>query len=323
VILCALGAAAGAQEIKPDQPEVRPRPPSEPIKPTRTAPGGVAPSGLREDSIPGLEDADFRIGRPVLRAEGTFLVQQRGTVLTLSGGERVMVFYPGENGRRERPMVLLPCQALQRMEQATADRADPVDFIVSGQVYVYLGVNYLLPTQFRVALGEKPVETMPAEPKPTPAPDTTKPADKPASPPKESDPDVQQLIRDLQSQREAQRAAEIGVPVRAPEPKPTEADSSLLTEGLMIVRRRGRLLRTGASEWTFRFDKGTGGSDKIDRPLLVIPSLNLQRMEAWTLRRGEEMTLELSGRVLAYQGKNYIIPIMFQVYPDNDLEPRQ
>src|SRR5678816_2825350 len=71
VILCALGAAAGAQEIKPDQPEVRPRPPSEPIKPTRTAPGGVAPSGLREDSIPGLEDADFRIGRPMLRAEGT------------------------------------------------------------------------------------------------------------------------------------------------------------------------------------------------------------------------------------------------------------
>jgi hypothetical protein len=84
------------------------------------------------------------------------------------------------------------------------------------------------------------------------------------------------------------------------------------------------MFRTGASDWVFRFDKGPGGgSDKVDRPLVVIPTLNLQRMEVWALRRGEDLTFELSGRVLAYQGKNYIIPTMFQVYPDNDLEPRQ
>jgi hypothetical protein len=46
-------------------------------------------------------------------------------------------------------------------------------------------------------------------------------------------------------------------------------------------------------------------------------------MEAWAMRSGDSTTFEVSGRVLAYQGKNYLIPTMFQVYPLNELEAKR
>ena len=46
-------------------------------------------------------------------------------------------------------------------------------------------------------------------------------------------------------------------------------------------------------------------------------------MESWASSKGEGQTFEVSGRILTYAGRNYILPTMFQVYPVNDLEPRQ
>jgi len=43
-------------------------------------------------------------------------------------------------------MVLLPCRLLEHMEQIVHGRSDQVVFVATGQVFVYRGTNYLLPT---------------------------------------------------------------------------------------------------------------------------------------------------------------------------------
>ena len=323
------GDAAARQQPETPPPPTEPlkRPPAESIKPTRTgAPPPPEPAGprMKDDAIPGLEDSDFRIGAAPLRSEGTFLTLKRGSMLNLPGGERVFVYHKDEKGQRERPMVLVPSQTLQRMEQIAQDRTEPPIFVVSGQVFVYQGVNYLLPTNYRIASGES--EAPVADP-PKTVPKPAVPAKPPTERPTLSDPAVQDLIHELERQREASRASE----ARAARPDPEKkaettrpaAESALIPEGQTVVRRRGRLIRSDAGDWAFVFDRGLSGEAGTDRPLIVTPTLNLQRMEAWVAKQGETATFELSGRVLAYQGRNYIVPTMYQVYTPNDLEPRQ
>ncbi len=48
------------------------------------------------------------------------------------------------------PMRLLPCLNLQEMERLTQAHAVPLEFKVSGQVFVYDGKNYLLPTMYLI-----------------------------------------------------------------------------------------------------------------------------------------------------------------------------
>lgn len=294
----ALASAALAQPETP--PKQRGRP--EPIKPTGVAPEPAKPAGpqMRDGAIPGLEEADFLVGAAPLRAEGTFLVEKRGSVIRLGTGERVIVFHADEKGKRERAMVLLPSQKLQQMEQMAGD--EPTAFVVTGQVFVYLGVNYLLPTMVRQVSESAAV--------PTPAP--TKPG--------ESDPSVQDLIKQLEAQRETPRGPERR-PVEAA-PAAAAGEAALLPEGQAVVRRRGRLVRQAGGDWAMAFDNGAAGDVKIDRPLTLSQCLNLQRMEAWAMRSGDAASFEVSGRVLAYQGRNYLIPTMFQVYPASDLEAK-
>jgi hypothetical protein len=46
-------------------------------------------------------------------------------------------------------------------------------------------------------------------------------------------------------------------------------------------------------------------------------------MEQRVAASGEATTFEVSGRVLAYRGRNYLIPTMFQMYPTSELQRRQ
>ena len=92
---------------------------------------------MHEGAIPGLEEADFLVAASPLRAEGTFVVERRGSMIKLGTGERVIVFHADDKGKRERPMVLLPCQKLQQMESAEGTAAeDAAVFVVTGQVFV-------------------------------------------------------------------------------------------------------------------------------------------------------------------------------------------
>ncbi|MEX2217654.1 MAG: hypothetical protein WD749_02745 [Phycisphaerales bacterium] len=318
------GSPSAAQVAVPAQPappparQQRPRPP--------------------EASIPGLEDTDFTVRRAPLRREGTFLLRQRGSMVRLPGGERAIIFHPDQTGRAERPMLLIPCANLERMEQIAADRPTPPVFDISGQVFAYRGVNYLLPTAFPM------VQPGPGTPPPSPA--GTEPPGEPAgtpappaggAPATDTDIPVQDLIRQLEGQRERPRTIDAGLPappVRTGESHrqgaagspgaaaATDGSRPPIAEGRVITRRRARMVREGGG-WALAFDSGPEGDRSLDRPMLVAPCLNLERMEAWAASRGDAMQLEVSGHILAYEGRNSVIPTMFRVYPASDLEPRQ
>jgi hypothetical protein len=96
-----------------------------------------------------------------------------------------------------------------------------------------------------------------------------------------------------------------------------------MPEGKTVIRRRGRMVRGGMGNWMFSMDSGTAGEGAVDRPLGLVPCMNLSRMEALAGRSGDAQTFEVSGRLLTYEGGNYLVPTLYQTYMPNDLEPRQ
>lgn len=302
-----LPAAAIAQR---ERPEPAPRPAPQPIPPAGPSTKQPEP---KEDSIPGLEDADFRLSGAPLRREGAFITRQRGSMVRLPSGERAFVFHKDAQGRADRPMVLLACQTLQSMEQIAGEHPDQTAFLLTGQIYSYYNVNYLLPTAAPVS-GAK--EATPAE----------GPKDTPESS-KLNDPDVQTLIRQLESQHDrpktlgsAPKAAETA---KSGEKSDVQPSKGLLAENSTISRRRGRLVRNTTGQWAFAMDNAPVSDAQTDMSLILNPCMTLQRLEAWASRLGENSTVQLSGRVYQYQGKNYVIPTMFLVTPENELAPRQ
>jgi hypothetical protein len=288
-----------------------------PDTPARRAPRPIAPNAApprpADDSIPGLEDADFRIAPAPLRREGSFITRQRGSVVRLPSGDKAFIFHKDAQGRAERPMVLLPCLALQSMEQIAADRNEDTAFLITGQVYAYRGVNYILPTAApTVSVAESAKVVSKPDPVPPPGGQTI---EKPA------DPAVQDLIRDLEAQRDRPRT--LGGAPDTPSPKAATATTDLMTEGAAISLRRGRIVRLSGGEWAFAFDNSPSGDAATDRALIVSPCLNLQRLESWAAQLGDGATILISGRVYQYQGRNHLIPTMYQVVTAPELSPRQ
>lgn len=322
ILALALAAPVCAQDGFDEPP---PEPPiEEPLPELPPADPGAQP-------IPGLGETDFRIRSAPLIAEGTFLIRRPGRVIILPTGERVFAFSPDERGTAMRPMVLIPSLTLQRMEQAAEGRETA--FIITGEVFMYLGVNYLLPDVFTVIAPET-IERPPEQPQETPA-----------SPPTGRDPAIEELIRDLERQRQRPRVVDPSA-ARVPEPaapdRPSVPDDAglstdlalrapgaaaaagLLTDRQTLDRRRGRLIRLPGGEWAIAFDNGPRHDPLLDRPLILVPSLTLQRMQTWAGRMGDAVPIEVSGRITQYRGRNYLIPTVFRLYPvTTPLEPIQ
>jgi hypothetical protein len=147
------GGGATAEDVIKNLTDKRTDP--APIEPTvKPAPGsssGSGPGGNNEaPSItnPAGTAPDLKPGQ--LRREGEFLVNRRGRVVRGasggSGGNVLFVFEGDGEKSPEAPMVLLPCQKTQGLEDIVRDRGDRAVFIVTGQVFTYHGANYFLPT---------------------------------------------------------------------------------------------------------------------------------------------------------------------------------
>lgn len=92
-----------------------------------------------------------------LRREGQFIITRRGRLVrsaTAPGGVGMpwmFVFDADANGLTDPPIYLLPCQLLEDMESVAQQQGDALVFVISGQVYVYHGANYLMPTLMKLA----------------------------------------------------------------------------------------------------------------------------------------------------------------------------
>ena len=292
ILLCA--ASAPAQVADPALDRVAEQLESEPEGPVvpavripRSDP--VRPSDPGRVVLPGVEP-----GR--LLHEGTFVGRQSGVLLAAPTGELFMVF-GGEGESALEPMVLLPCQTLAQMAKLLERETPPV-LLVGGEITTYRGRNYLLPTVF----GVRPIGETEEEPEPAPPPDTQ---DDPLG----ADPRVEELLTEILTRDRVPRGL---VPTAA------EEQEGGMREGELLIRRRGRLARLAGGEWAFTFDND---ADAGDVPLVLLPCQMMQRVE--NVGGSETSSVELSGRVYAYEGRRYVLPTLFRVLPASDLEPLQ
>lgn len=88
-----------------------------------------------------------------LRREGEFLIERRGRLVRAPRTDQMIFQFDADQpGSPENPMVLLPCRLLENMEELISDRGDRIVFKLTGQVFVYRGSNYVLPTLFTLAI---------------------------------------------------------------------------------------------------------------------------------------------------------------------------
>jgi hypothetical protein len=117
--------------------------------------------------------------------------------------------------------------------------------------------------------------------------------------------EVEQIIRDLEAATaaaEAERTPGAGRP------------GTLEREGGVVTLRRGRLVRGGSGGWVFTFDTGVPAEGAPqDEPMGVMPCALLDEMASIASRRGEHVTMTVSGRVFLYDQRNYLLPTMFFV----------
>lgn len=197
----------------------------------------AAPS-LAQTAAPGVP-----VRREAVR-EGMFLTARPGGLLRVSTGDWVFVPQDTGEGPRLRPMVILPSQTLTRLAAGAQALTGQAAGVVSGQVFVYRGREYLLPTAYRIIAPEqisniptgltptepekgKPDEAQPSDAKPTDnkpsdskteasgvtTPDSKpdeksdeKPQAKPLPTNLEKDPSVEELVRDLEARKTQPRA---------------------------------------------------------------------------------------------------------------------
>lgn len=87
-----------------------------------------------------------------LRREGEFIISRKGRLVRSEDGlHTLFVFDADSQTISEPPMAVVPCQMLQSMEDLLGQRGEQIRFIVSGQILVYRGVNYVLPTMMTLA----------------------------------------------------------------------------------------------------------------------------------------------------------------------------
>ncbi len=133
--------------------------PSPVVQPTHGRPAAAPASnhGPPTDRSAGLDSRVLGVAPgqtpPKLRREGAFIVNRRGRVVqSPNGHDTLFVFEADSDAAPEPPMILSACQMLENMEQVVRERGDKVVFILSGQVLIYRGVNYLLPTMMKLAI---------------------------------------------------------------------------------------------------------------------------------------------------------------------------
>jgi hypothetical protein len=281
---------------------------------------------------------------PLLR-EGSVISRVVGDI-TLDPDEKHWVFRPvqPESGNLRREFVLLPSLTLEDMLQTRRLAPSPVEFELTGRVFIYKGRNYLLAelappiVRFDTRPADAPTQTSRIETSPNGAskfapPD---PNARKAPAPKTGDVkngdiktgDVQPVDRDGDATVEdIERRLEKRVgrtplgrvnegPVRSEDDaptsagKPAETDAPLPEPGSRLVLRAGRLMRDPqAGSWRFVPEQTSG---KGDRSLEILPCLMLERLERMAREGESSPTILLSGTVIVFEGNAYLLPTNFR-----------
>lgn len=352
----AVSFSSAQEEVKP----VDPLPTAVPLTSIPSVPDALKQQQISQDPA-SLPSAKFM-------PEGTFVTDREGKLVVTDSGDVILVPVAGSDLPL---MVVLPCQRLEQMLASRAANGPESKFLLSGQVFVYRGREFLLPTLFAISRGThsalvqtpaKNNESQPASGTGGSTPAATAPTNtNPTQPTAEStDPRVSDLIRDLEASRNSQRrimptptppsaqpnASIPMVPVAPPSPTPptspttapgqgTEVNpandggnpagavSTLANEGTVLVSKRGRVVRLPAEGGRLALAIDNDPNSPGAAPMILQPSRMMEQLESVAAGRGEEFVLRVSGRVMVFEGKNFLLPTFYQFVPKMDVTPRQ
>ncbi len=273
------------------------------VEPTSNPIRSAEPGGGRMPGVPK--------GR--LLPEGTFVGRQAGIMAQVPTGEWIFIFQRDEDGKQLPPMVMLPSQTLARMESVVEGSGNPA-IIVSGEVFVYRGRNFLLPTVF----GSAPL-TEPTDDTGEPDEPDEQLADAPPMDPTDPlaiDPRVEALIADITSRQ--------GVPRGLAPAQDVDGGAEAATpEGSFLQRRHGRMTRLTGGEWAIVFDNDHRADGHVDPPAVLLPCKMMERLEYVADRFGDDRPIEFTGRVYRYKGRTYALATLFRLYPPSELNSLQ
>ncbi len=265
--------------------------------------------------------------RLALLREGASLVHALGEI-TQDPDERIWVFRArvgtlnssgsGESASLRRELLLMPSPVLEDMLRVQQFSPVPVEFEVTGKVFIYRGRNWLLPELAPPIMRFDAAPSTALAPPEAPATATPTPNGK-STVVLSDDPDdaaVQALERRLESRigtvpgigrRDDPRRIEATVPVEIMD----DAANTRSSDDTRLHARRGQLTRdpsTGA--WRFLPQQARNPHD--DLALEVLPCLMLERLERSAREADGVYEIVLSGSVLRFEGRRYLLPSWYQ-----------
>lgn len=287
------GSAPAAPPTTPPttRPSTRPAQPPSSMAPTvgDTRPDD-APAPPIPGGIPGKGVAP-RNGPPV--GEGTILRQIKGTVTRNEATDWWHFRVAQEPGMDPYEMPLVPSTMLANMLRLVKSMPSrEFVFDLTGKVFVYHGRNYLLPTHAPRLTGYIPSRQVKQR-------TTTQPTD--GGPAGDT---VDDILSDLK-----RRVGPVPRSPRTASGGPEALDTT--AEGTLLLWRRGWMVHESGGAWTFVFEADANGL--ADPPLVLLPCLLLQRIEAYAERAGREAPLLVSGRIYRFQRRSYLLPTAFQI----------
>ncbi|MGB0768184.1 MAG: hypothetical protein ACPGYV_10785 [Phycisphaeraceae bacterium] len=105
----------------------------------------VAPNDLAIDPLLLGLDTDQPLAQ--LKEEGQFIIARTGRLIQSADGSHALFVLDSDGADApEPPMILHACKLLETMEKTVMTQGDDVPFVITGQVFMYRGANYLLPS---------------------------------------------------------------------------------------------------------------------------------------------------------------------------------
>jgi len=314
-------AAASGQTGTPPAPGSggsRPAAPSPSTPPTPSvAPGQRAPSGI---TPPTADLVGYRL--PLLR-EGSVISRVVGD-LTLDPDEQHWIFRPiqPESVGLRREFVLLPSPTLEDMLRTRNLSPSPLEYELTGRVYIYKGRNYLFAELAPpiVRFDTRPSQTPAPGVKPQTAPNGESKFVPPAPTPSRRDPSIgkdDDATVEAIERRLEERVGRTPIGRVADSPADNESEgrisdrkSAEFAAGSRLVLRSGRLMRDPtAGSWRFVPEQVSGRGDAA---LEILPCLLLERLELITRESDSPPTVLLSGQVVVYNDQAYLMPTSFR-----------
>lgn len=223
----------------------------------------------------------------VLR-EGSIVSAAVATLHRADPGSALQVQVARSDGSGSDDFILLPCRRMEELEAAAPEHDGT--FLVGGEVFVFGGVQFLLPLE--VAILQEPTRrSHPTEVPAAPGADDGSSQDHEDS--------ISDIVADLQ-----RATGSLAQSIRIASQYPIDPEYAI-AEGTRIASRRARLVRNSAGAWVAVFTADATGLS--DPPATILPGRQLALLAKWARAGGFEAPVLLTGEFVSYHGHAFLV----------------